>query len=97
MLELLQRRRICSNIKAHRFSRAFYYRKKGKRGEDEIDLILDFPSQNNRLVAIEFKVGPQREVENGFGNGCADLNVVDHDRFVVHSGEKPSWGLVFLG
>ncbi|SDR49262.1 DUF4143 domain-containing protein [Pseudovibrio sp. Tun.PSC04-5.I4] len=72
--------------------KANFYRKKGSRGEDEIDLVLDFPSQNDRLVAIEFKVGSARKEENGFHNGCADLKVAKQDQFVVHSGEKPVFG-----
>ncbi len=65
---------------------AQFYREMGDNGEDEIDLILDFPSQDGRLVAIEFKVGPTQKPKIGFHNGCATLNI--KDRFVVHSGEE---------
>jgi len=68
---------------------AQFYREKGREGDDEIDLVLDFPSQNGRLVAIEFKVGQERKAEKGFHNGCAALGVKDQDRFVVHSGDRP--------
>lgn len=63
---------------------AQFYREKGASGEDEIDLILEFPSQNGRLVAIEFKVGPDRRPQKGFVNGCKQLKITD--RFVVHAG-----------
>ncbi|GLK50882.1 hypothetical protein GCM10017621_03900 [Maricaulis virginensis] len=64
---------------------AYFYREKGDNGEDEIDLILRFPSQGGRLVAIELKVGPDRKAKRGFYNGCEALDI--EDRFVVHSGE----------
>lgn len=71
-------------------SGAQFYREMGSNGEDEIDLILDFPSQNGRLVAIEFKVGPNQKAKKGFYNGCAALNI--EDRFVVHSGDMSDLG-----
>lgn len=67
---------------------AQFYREKGNGGEDEVDLILNFPSKNGRLVAIEFKVGQDQKAKKGFYAGCAALGVDDRDRFVVHSGEK---------
>jgi predicted AAA+ superfamily ATPase len=67
---------------------AHFYRKKGREGEDEIDLVLDFPSQEGRLVAIEFKVGEGRKAKKGFYNGCIALALKDQDRFVVHSGNR---------
>ncbi|MDQ0840301.1 DUF4143 domain-containing protein [Sphingomonas faeni] len=69
---------------------AQFYRELGDNGEDEIDLILDFPSQKGRLVAIEFKVGPNQKAKRGFYNGCAALNI--EDRFVVHSGDAADLG-----
>ncbi|MCR9057381.1 MAG: DUF4143 domain-containing protein [Rhodobacteraceae bacterium] len=67
---------------------AQFYREKGSAGEDEIDLVLDFPSQEGRLVAIEFKVGESQKAKKGFHNGCIALAVKDQDRFVVHSGNR---------
>jgi hypothetical protein len=69
---------------------AQFYREKGREGEDEIDLILNFPSQGGRLVAIEFKVGTNQSAKKGFYSACAALNV--RDRFVVHSGDEPYLG-----
>jgi predicted AAA+ superfamily ATPase len=69
---------------------AQFYREKGREGEDEIDLILNFPSQNDRRVAIEFKVGTDRSAKKGFHSACAALGV--HDRFVVHSGDTAYLG-----
>jgi len=66
-----------------------FYREKGDQGENEIDLILDFPSQNDRLIAIEFKVGQQQKAKKGFHIGCTALGVKDEDRFVVHAGGRP--------
>ena len=67
---------------------AQFYREKGSEGEDEIDLVLDFPSQKGRLIAIEFKVGEGQRAKKGFYNGCISLAVKDQDRFVVHSGNR---------
>ena len=67
---------------------AQFYRKKGSEGDDEIDLILDFPSQRARLVAIEFKVGQGQKAKKGFHNGCNALGVKEQDRFVVHSNNR---------
>lgn len=69
--------------------RAQFYRKEGNGSVNEIDLVLDFPSQNGRLVAIECKVSPAEQAKRGFYNGCAELGVEDQDRFVVHSGDRP--------
>lgn len=64
---------------------AQFYREKGSNGEEEIDLVLNFPSQNGRLAAIEFKVGENQKAKRGFYSGCEALGVTD--RFVVHSGD----------
>lgn len=64
---------------------AQFYREKGDDGEEEIDLVLDFPSQRGRLVAIEFKVGENQRAKRGFYRACEVLAVVD--RFVVHAGD----------
>jgi carbon-monoxide dehydrogenase large subunit len=69
---------------------AQFYREKGREGEDEIDLILTFPSQKDRLVAIEFKAGPDRSAKKGFYSACAALGV--RDRFIVHSGDAAHIG-----
>jgi len=69
---------------------AQFYREKVKESEDEIDLLLDFPSQSGRLVAVEFKVGPEQSAKKGFYRACEMLSV--RDRFVVHSG-----GEAYLG
>lgn len=68
-----------------------FYRAKGDQGENEIDLILNFPSQNGRLIAIEFKVGQQQKAKKGFHIGCAALGVKNEDRFVVHAGPRPEF------
>lgn len=65
-----------------------FYRKKGSKGEEEIDLILNFQSQKNRLIAIEFKVGQDQKAKSGFFRVCTELGVEDNDRFVVHSGGR---------
>lgn len=66
---------------------AQFYREMGDNGEEEIDLVLNFPSQNGRLVAIEFKVGKSQKAKRGFYRGCEALGVAD--RFVVHAGDAP--------
>ena len=68
---------------------ASFYREKGNKGEEEIDLILRFSSQDNLLLAIEFKVGQNQEAKRGFHYGCAELGVETDHRFVVHSGDRP--------
>lgn len=67
--------------------RAQFYRAKNSDddAEDEIDLVLDFPSQNGRLVAIEFKVSKDQKAKKGFYRVCDALQITD--RFVVHSSQ----------
>ncbi len=64
--------------------RAQYYRFDNGQGEDEIDLILDLPSQGGGQIAIEFKVGLNRRAEPGFLRACAQLGI--DEQLVVHSG-----------
>lgn len=74
---------------AERCSAQFYRGKVGD-SENEIDLVLDFPSQNNRLIAIEFKTGPEQSAKKGFYIACDTLSV--RDRFIVHSGDTSYHG-----
>jgi len=61
-----------------------FYRFDNGQGDDEIDLILDFPTQGGRRIAIECKVGPTKRPEPGFFRACGVLGITD--QFVVHSG-----------
>lgn len=71
---------------AGRESGAHFYRFDNGQGFDEIDLILDFPAQAGRRIAIEFKVGPTKRAEPGFFRACALLGI--DEQFVVHSGPE---------
>jgi predicted AAA+ superfamily ATPase len=68
--------------------RAQFYRMKGngREGADEIDLVLDFPFQGSRRVAIECKLNPDQGARAGFYRACEDIGYTD--RFVVHSGPR---------
>ncbi|SFK07868.1 protein of unknown function [Pseudovibrio ascidiaceicola] len=66
---------------------AQFYRHKNA----EIDLVLNFPAQRNRLVAIECKVNSSRSLKSGFYTACEAIKVADQDRFMVHSDERPSY------
>lgn len=66
---------------------AQFYRFDNGQGEDEIDLILDLPSQGGGQIAIEFKVGPNRRAEPGFLRASAQLGI--DEQLVVHSGPDP--------
>lgn len=61
-----------------------FYRFDNGQGEDEIDLILEFPSQGSCQIAVECKVNPTKKPEPGFVRACQLLGI--EDRFVVHSG-----------
>ncbi len=63
---------------------AQFYRFDNGQGEDEIDLILDLPSQRRSQIAIEFKVGPNKRAEPGFLRACTQLGI--DEQLVVHSG-----------
>lgn len=65
--------------------RAQFYRAKGDRGEDEIDLVLSFFGHPHAAAAIEIKVGTDERPKRGFYTGCEVINPLD--RFVVHSGQ----------
>lgn len=68
-----------------------FFRAKGLDGKDnEIDLILDFQPYRQRVVAIEFKVGPNQTVKPGFFAGCAIVKPTD--QFIVHAGVNASRG-----
>lgn len=71
---------------AGRESGAHFYRFDNGQGFDEIDLILDFPAQAGRRIAIEFKVGPTKRAEPGFFRACALLGI--DEQIVVHSGSE---------
>lgn len=62
-----------------------FYRFDNGQGDDEIDLILDFPAQDGRRIAIECKVGPAKRPEPGFFRACGLLSITE--RLVVHSGQ----------
>lgn len=68
-------------------SGAQFYRFNNGRGDDEIDLILDFPVQAGRRIAIELKVGPSKKAEPGFFRACALLGI--KEQLVVHAGSEP--------
>lgn len=55
---------------------ARFYRDQGNGGENEIDLVLDLPTQKGRLVAIEFKVGESQTAKKGFYTACEALGMV---------------------
>lgn len=63
---------------------AQFYRFNNGQGDDEIDLILDFPVQAGRRIAIEFKVGPNKKAEPGFFRACTLLGI--EEQLVVHAG-----------
>lgn len=65
--------------------RAQFYRAKGEKGEDEIDLVLSFLGQTDSAIAIEFKIGTDERPKRGFYAGCEVIK--PSDRFVVHSGQ----------
>lgn len=70
---------------------AQFYRVKGSgSGADEIDLVLDFPSQARRRVAIECKLNPDENPRAGFYRACDDIQPTH--RFIVHSGTTASLG-----
>ena len=66
---------------------AQFYRFNNGNGDDEIDLILDFPVQAGRRIAIEFKVGPTKKAEPGFFRACNLLGI--EEQLVVHAGSEP--------
>ncbi|MDY1010252.1 hypothetical protein [Sphingomonas sp. CFBP9019] len=66
---------------------AQFYRFDKGQGEDEIDLILDLPSQGGSQIAIEFKVGSNKRAEPGFLRACTQLGI--DEQLVVHSGTEP--------
>ena len=66
---------------------AQFYRAESSNGADEIDLILNFPAQNNRIVAIECKTKAGRPPESGFFHGCEVVKA--SEKFVVHAGQTP--------
>ena len=66
---------------------AQFYRADGSNGADEIDLVLNFPGQNNRVVAIECKVGADRPPRRGFFPGYEVVKA--SEKFVVHAGQTP--------
>lgn len=57
----------------------------------EIDLVLNFASQQNRVVAIECKVNSNRPLRQGFYAACEAIKVADQDRFMVHADERSSY------
>lgn len=61
-----------------------YYRVKGDKGEEEIDLVLDFKPRLERVVACEFKTSPSQGPKAGFFGACEKIDATD--RFIVHSG-----------
>ena len=63
-----------------------FYRFDNGQGDDEIDLILDFPAQASRRIAIECKVGPTKKAEPGFFRACALIGI--EEQLVVHSGSE---------
>jgi hypothetical protein len=63
---------------------ARYYRFDNGQGADEIDLILDFPTQQGRQIAIECKVGPSKQARPGFFRACGLMGITE--QLVVHSG-----------
>jgi len=64
--------------------RARYYRFGDGQGADEIDLILQFPTQQGRQIAIECKVGPSKSARPGFFRACGLMGITE--QLVVHSG-----------
>lgn len=64
-------------------ARPYFFRK--KEG-DEIDLVLDFRSRTDRLIAIEFKTNDKESVKPGFWRACKELKPTH--KFVVHSGSS---------
>ena len=61
-----------------------FYRFDQGQGDDEIDLILDFPAQAGRRIAIECKVSPTKRPEPGFFRACGLMGITE--QIVVHSG-----------